>query len=52
MILNLSPICGKEIMNCEAKGAFFLNIMQLFVHSLMTSCPDTTHNLLDNIDNK
>ena len=65
LMFNLSLICGRRAMNCETGAAlFFLDIMQWFVHFLMTSCvqwfvhflmtshPDITQNLLNSIDNK
>ena len=52
-MLNLSLICGRGAMSCEAGAAlFFLHIMQWFVYSLITSCPATTQNLLNSIGNK
>ena len=53
LTLNLSLFCVRGTMVCEAGAAlFFLHIRQRFVHSLMTSRPDTTQNLLVSIDNK
>ena len=52
-MLNLSLICRRGAMSYEAGAAlFFLHILQLFVHFLMTSHPAITQNLLDSTDNK